>query len=388
MNDIATDLDDPRLAMGGNNPPASLLDELADRYKLALDQFSELKHAAETAPDVISDEETHAKVAELIKKLRFCEKTMDGARELEREPFSKKVAEINGFFKTRIEPLGALRKTLNDRSQAWLDKKAIAERARLQKIEDDRREEARIATERAQEAERTKNAASVAANELENLATQLRTARATATTEVDNCAVAVAEAEVGVQSVRSQIANLNAEFSVRIQKGEEVTPTEKLEAKGRFEALLKEAKDKVETAKEAHRVAKQRAADAKVAQDRADQELREKNKEVKTATREVTANLDTAVKAEKQADKIAEVVAGPEADLSRSRSEHGAVSSLGQRWKCTVTDVNLLPMAILWPLINTEEKEKAARAWMNLQPPEKRSMPGTRMEIDTFAATR
>ena len=386
MNDIAQET--AAFPKDHNQPPVSLIDELADRYKPQLDQFSELKHAAETAPDVIPDEETHAKVAELIKKMRFCEKTLDGARELERDPFAKKVTEVNAFFKTRIEPLERLRKALNDRSQAFLEKKAIAERKRLQEEEDRRREEARVAMERAQESERAKNAATAAANELENLATQLRTARATATTEVDSCAVAVAEAKVGVQNVRSQIANLNAEFAVRIQKGEEVTPAEKTEARTKFEALLTEAKGKLEAAEEALKAAKQKAADAKVAQDKIDEDLRNAKKEVKTAERDEKAHVDTALKSEKRADKIAEVVAGPEADLSRERSEHGAVSSLGERWKCTVTNPKLLPMEILWPLISTDEKEKAARAWMNLQPPENRSMPGTVMEIETYAATR
>ena len=385
MNDIATEF---APGPGHNNPPASIVDDLADRYKSLLDQFAEVKAAAESVPDEVNDDATQSKVAELIKKLRFVEKTLDGARELEREPHAKKVTEVNGFFKTRIEPLEKLRKRIGEVSDAYLKRKAAAEARRLQEEEDRRREAARVATERAQEAERTKNAASSAVNEYENQMNAARLARAEATSDVEKAQAAVAAAKADVLKVRAEIANQNATFAQRIQAGEEVTPSEKAEKRAEFEPKLAAAKAAVETAETELQEAKDTAKAAKAAQDKIDEDLRNAKKEVKTAERDVTQHLNEAVREEKRADKIADVVAGPEADLARTRSEHGAVSTLTRKWTSEIRNRDLLDKEALWPFINGEALEAALWKWMMAQAEDKRFMGGAIMQEETHGQTR
>lgn len=386
MNDMANDTS--TFPKDHNNPPVNIVDELADRYRSLLDQFSEVKAAAESVPDEVNDDATQSKVAELIKKLRFVEKTLDGARELEREPHSKKVAEINGFFKTKMEPLEKLRKRINEISDAYLKRKAAAEARRLQEEEERRREAARIATERAQEAERTKNAASSAVNEYENQMNAARLARTEATSDVEKAQAAVAIAKADVLKVRAEIANQNATFAQRIQAGEEVTPSEKAEKRAEFEPKLAAAKAAVETAEAYLQEAKDTAKAAKDAQDKIDADLRNAKKDVKTAERDVSQHLNEAVREEKRADRIAEVVAGPEADLARTRSEHGAVSTLSRRWTSAIVDRAALDKEALWPFIHGDALEAALYKWMMAQPQEKRIMKGAVLEEETHGQTR
>jgi DNA repair exonuclease SbcCD ATPase subunit len=374
MNDIVTEMPFPK---DHNQPPVSIVDELADRYKPLLDQFAEVKAAAETVPETIINDEVQAKVAELIKKLRFVEKTLDGARELEREPHAKKVTEVNGFFKVRIEPLEKLRKMINERSDAYLKQKAAAEARRLQEEEDKRREAARVAMERAQEAERTKNVAAAAVNEFEALSNDAKMARANATSDIEKAQARIATAKAGIAQTKAEIANENAKFAQRVQAGEEVTADEKAQKRTHYEGVLTSAKKELEEAEGELKTAREAAAEAKRKQDQIDEDLRNAKKEVKTALRE-----------EKRADRIADVVAGPEAELARTRSEHGAVSTLSRRWVSAIVDRTVLDKDALWPFIHGDALEAALYKWMMAQPQDKRVMAGAAMEEETHGQTR
>ena len=91
---------------------------------------------------------------------------------------------------------------------------------------------------------------------------------------------------------------------------------------------------------------------------------------------------------EKRADKIATVVAGPEAELARTRSEPGAVSTLSRRWESGIVDRTKLDKDALWPFIHGDALEAALYKWMMAQPQDKRVMAGASMEEVTSGQTR
>ena len=384
MNDM-TEAPAPR---GHNNPPATLVDELAERYKSLLDQVAEVKDAAETAPDEITSDDVQTRVAELIKKMRFVEKTLDGARELEREPHAKKVTEVNGFFKSRIDPLEALRKKLNERSQAYLEKKAAAERRRLAEEEERRRAAAAQALKEAQEAEEKKRQAEAAQRKAEEDARLAQEARERAIREQK-------EAEARAEKAKAEEARLKAEALKRAaedarlkQERDEAEQAAREEQRKRDDEAM--AKAKAEREAEEAKAATAMAEAAKALEERRDAEeaTRVAKAEVKTANRDENAAMGNALREEKRADKIADVIEGPEADLARTRSEHGAVSTLSRRWSSRITDRNALDKNALWPFIHGDALEAALYKWMMAQPQDRRVMRGAVMEEETVGQVR
>ena len=373
---------------GHNNPPATLIEELQERYKSLLDQVAEVKDAAETVPDEITSEDVQTRVAELIKKMRFVEKTLDGARELEREPHAKKVTEVNGFFKTRIDPLEAMRKKLNERSQAFLEKKAAAERRRLAEEEERRREKAAADLAAAQEAERKKREAEEAQRKAEAEALAAQQARERAIQEQKDAEERARKAQVEEARLKAEAIHRAAIEAKRKEERDEQEKAERAEQKKRDDEAMATAKANREKEEAAAAVAKAEAAKALEERRNAEEATRIAKAEVKTAGRDEKAALDSAVREEKRADRIAEVIEGPEADLARTRSEHGAVSTLGRRWSSRIVNRDLLDKNKLWPFINGEAIEAALWKWMMAQEAEKRVMAGAVMEIETSAQVR
>jgi len=374
--------------IGHNAPPANLVDELSERYKSLLDQVAEVKDAAETAPDEITSDDVQTRVAELIKKMRFVEKTLDGARELEREPHAKKVTEVNGFFKSRSDPIEALRKKLNERSSAYLEKKAATERRRLAEEEERRRAAADQALKEAQEAEEKKRQAEAAQRKAEEDARLAQAARERAILEQK-------EAEERAERAKAEEARLKAESIKRAaedarqkQERDEADKLAREEQRKRDEEAMAKAKASRESEEAKAEVAKAEAAKALNERRDAEEATRVARADVKTAGRDENAAIANALREEKRADKIADVIEGPDADLARTRSEHGAVSTLGRSWTWRITDKDKLDKVALWHLIDTAAIEVALGKWMRSQPDHLRRMPGAVFEIETTGQVR
>ena len=365
--------------MGHNNPPEDLKSDLEARYIGPLNQVAELLDAAATVPQEL-DEQTQPKAAELIKKMRFLETTLDGARKLEKEPFDAKVKLVNGVFNTRVEKLEAARKVINERSQAYLERKAAAERKRLQEEEEKRREAQRLAEAEAKAAEDRR----LAAEEQE------RRARAEAEAAERRKLQAIEDAK---QAEARAAAAREQERLAKIEQAEREKVKAKEDAERAEERRLHEdrmAKLKADREEQESAAAVSREAAAKALADRrvAEEQTRLARADVKTATRDGVLHLDNAVREENRAGKIAEKIAGPEADLARTRSEHGAVSTLSRIWTCKVVDRDLLPKIMLWPFIDADALEVAARKWMLTQEPKNRTMAGTVMQQETVGQVR
>lgn len=381
-------MDESRFGIGGNNPPQTMADELAEKYANAMAVARDLMAAAQSAPEAVKDDITEGKVAELIKKIRTLKNLLDRNRKSEKEPWDKKVSEVNGFFNTTIDQLEKWQKTLNQRSQDYLIEKAEAEKRRLREEEERKRLEAERQLKLARDAEDTKNAAKMAFDEADRLAREAESAKAAATSEQEIATADVADAKAKLAKVRLKIADLAAEFARRAKDGDPASDDEKVEMRSIFDAELRAAKHGVATAEEALEASREKARQAKAALRQAEEEALAKKREVSAAEREQSAALKTAVRLDSSANRLAEKAGGAEADLARTRSVHGAVATLARRWTCRVVDRTKLDKEALWPYIHGEAISAALFKWMQSQAEDKRAMPGAIIEQETEGQTR
>lgn len=385
MNDLAPD---PRLTLGGNNPPESLADELALTHKDDLDLKAELLAAYATAPERIDDDATQTKAAELIKKTRALEIKLDKACDTAKLPFEDKVKAIRGFFKTTIEPLERARVALNEKSKSYLQRKADAEKKRLAEEEEARRAAAAEALRLAQAAESAKTASTAAAQEATRLKVEADEARAAATSEQETAAAALTSARAVHAKVKADMLAYAAQVAVQAKNGEPIADDIKAAKKSEFEAALAAARADVEAAEATLKAAREKAAAAKREAERHEAERQEAARQARAADREVQANLKEAVREEKAADKIAAKIEGPDAEHARTRSLHGAVSTLSRQWVCSIVDRNQLDKEALWPFINGEALQAALWKWMMAQAEPDRVMAGAHIDQETIGQVR
>lgn len=399
MNDMTT------ATIGHNNPVAPLVAELRDRNKALFDQFEELTDAAATVPGTIEDDITHAKVIELSKKMRVVIAQADSVRKIEVEPHKEKVDQVNGVFKSRIDPLKALREKIDKLHEDYSLKKAAAEKRRLEEEAEKRRIEAERLQKEAAEAERRQLEAQRQREEAERRQREAEEARARAVKEKEEAeARAEAERQKAIElAAQRKKAEAEEDERRRLAKLQQAKDEEEATARKEQERIDREAHEKrmaamraqEDAAKDARRKADEEAAESR----RKAEEERKKQREAeeaaaaskrdeKSAGRDSRDALDAAVRQDRQADRIEDKAKGPEADLARSRSEHGAVGTLTRRWECRLTDRNAVDKLALWPFINEEAISAAAYKWMMAQAAENRRMPGTVMEELTVGSVR
>ena len=404
MNDMS---ENPRIALGGNNPPASILEAMQEKYKRQLDQAAELRDAAAQVPHIICDDETEAKASELILKMRGLERALEDAQKAERKPFSDTVKQINGFFTTKIEVLEADRGKVVVKSEDYLTRKAAAEKSRLEAEAEKRRLESERLAREAAEAEKKRLEAQRQREDEERKAREAEAARAKAVEDrrIAEEAAEKARLEAIAMAERRKIAE--AEEVLRRQK---VKEQQELDQKAKEERDAEAAAQKVihdkrmaemraeeDAAKERRRVADEEALAARAVAEEERKKQREAEEQAALAKRgEASAGRDSrdalnaAVREEKKADRIEDKVRGPDADMARTRSEHGAVSTLTRSWTYRITDKDKLDRNALWHLIDTDAIRVAVGKWMHLQPAtqEARKMDGAVFEIETNASHR
>lgn len=394
-----------RIVLGGNNPPEDLVAELRDRHKVLFDQFLELTDAASQVPEKIDNDITHAKILELSRKMRTVMAQADSVRKIEVEPFKDKVDAVNGVFKSRIEPLKALREKIDKMHEDYSLAKAATEKRRLEEEAEKRRIESERLAQQAAEDERRRLEAQRLREEEERKAREAEAARAKAVEDrrIAEEAAEKARLEGIAMAERRKVAE--AEEVLRRQKVKEQQELDqKADEERKAEAAVqKEAHDKrmsemraeEDAAKERRRVADEEANAARAVADAERRKQREAEEQAalakrdeKSAGRDSRDALDAAVRQDKQAGRIEEKISGPEADLARSRSEHGAVGTLTRRWECRLIDRTKVDIVTLAPFINEDAISAAGYKWMMAQAQENRSMAGFAMEEITVGAVR
>ena len=381
MNDMPSGL-------GHNRPPETLADELAVEFKDDVFEAGALIAAGETAPERIDDDETQNKAAELTKKLRALELKFDKARDDKKAPHAENITAINGFFKTHMEALERIRLKIKKASTDYLDRKAAAEKLRLKAEQDAREAAAAKALALAKDAEDTKNSAARQADDARILAQEAAAAKAAASTEQEQAAAELAQAKADHAAVKAAMLAVAAGYANDAKDGKAVSDEEKATSRATFDKQLAEARQKIDEANAKLQAARDKAIAARDEQRRQEEAARVAQAAAKTASREADASLTEAVRETKAADKIAAKIDGPDADLARTRSLHGAVSTLQRNWVCRVTDYNLLDRDALWPFIHRDAIDAALWKLMQTLPIERRTMPGAVMEVETTGAVR
>jgi hypothetical protein len=189
--------------LGHNQPPdeiAELHASLADTNRQLTERRDALLDAGQRVPQAVEDDEGAGRVAEFIKQIAACEKVAEASRVALKEPFLAKGRAVDGFFKKIVDPLVALKRTVNARLTAYQQKKAAAERA------------AREAEERRQR-EAAAKAAAEAAAAAASITTEADLSQAIAKEDVAKMAGASAEkaAEVA-QAKPAELSRTRGDF--------------------------------------------------------------------------------------------------------------------------------------------------------------------------------
>lgn len=376
------------IGLGHNRPPQTTADDLADRYKSLADRFLELTEAAKAAPETIEDDENHLKVVELCKEMRTCERAAENAQEEERLPFKTKVEAINGWFKSRIEPLAKLRATLTARHKDYSDKKAAAEKARLEAEAEERRAREREALRLANEAQASAIAANNATEDARRLAEEAKAQREAATTDLETATADHADARAESGRLWAKILEIDASIAKRRKEGEKITAEHIAAEKGDLPEQYDAARKAVSAADAKVKEARQAAVEAKRRQQEAEREEEDRKRKAAQANRQVQQHMGDAIREDKAAKKLEDRAAGPEADLVRARSEHGAVGTVARQWQSEVVDRAALDKEALWPFLHGDAIASALHKWMLAQPPHKRVMRGARMTEELVGQVR
>lgn len=339
-----TDTTTARHGIGGNAPPepvddlATLRERLQREHATELARVEDLEAAAGRVPPTIEDEVTAGKLGDLIKLYGDHIKELDTARAGEKAPFDRLAATVHGFFMAPIERLKKTRARLLERQTAFLRRKEAEERAERERVAEEARqraeaerqrlaalaaeeaekrrvaEEARRAAERQAEAERQQRRAAEAEAERLRQAEQRR--------QQEEAARQAAEAEAAAQEAAPEpepAAEPAAAATPVPQPAAEPTPEPAVDPEAAHHSAV------LARAAMRRQQARARLADA-------DAEAAEARTRVKAA------------------------------DLGRTRSDYGSVSTIQELW--TFKDLNRekLDLKLLRPFIPAEALEQAVRA--------------------------
>jgi len=304
---------DPRLGVGGNNPPdpiATLRAKLEETHAPLIERCNELLAMEERLPAEM-DDDWEAKISEAIKSCTKFSRNSETTRLDANEPHRALIAATDGFFKAMSDKVDALKKKMSAQYLTpYQQKKAAAEKARRQaeadearRIQEEEQRRAREEAERLAEAKRKEREAREAAERKE------REAR---------------EAAERAERERQEAVR-------REQEAKNKREREKAE-RARREAEAKAAEESAKAEEEARRA---REEEERAAKERAEQERQAK--EAKEAADKAKAEKAAAEKA----------ASARAADMSRTRTNLGAVASLRTTWKHRIVDANKVPRIYL-----------------------------------------
>lgn len=387
MNDM-TVAADPRLAIGGNNPPITTADTLAERYRTFVDAAEETLAAAKNAPARIDSDEISGQVAELTKKMREIENNLDTAFTVEKAPHQLAVTQISGFFKTWIERLEVERKRIAAINKDYNERKAAEKKRQMEEEAARKRLEAEKKAREAADAAQTASAANGALAEFQRLERDALEAKSSAVSEQELASAEVARCEAKLAKVKADNAALAAEFARRVVDGNPADEEEKAAKRSEAEGNLKAAKADLEAARGLLTEAREKARLAREAARKAEDDAAAKAAEARTAERTQKHAQTESERNERQADRLEDKVKKDEPSLGSVRSIHGAMATTMRVWKHEVIDPNLLDKEALWNLIHADAIEVAVGKWSKLQSPERRSMPGARFWEEDVAVVR
>lgn len=147
----------PRLEIGGNNPPDTIelmLTSLRETHGPLVERSNTLSDMSKRLPAACEDGDTAGKLADAIKSCTAFTKNADAARISAKEPHLAAGRAVDGFFKKLADPVEALKVRMSTLLTAFQRAEADKERRRLQAIADEERRVALEAERAAREAAR------------------------------------------------------------------------------------------------------------------------------------------------------------------------------------------------------------------------------------------
>ena len=319
MTDAALDLRGP----GDNRPPEgdALTVRLAEEYADLPSRLHELLGSLDRAPKVITDDDQNKMYSDLKKEFRALRKGAESNREKEKEFFLSGGRRVDGWFKKWMDPAAKALAKITERKTTYERQVEAAERKRREEEERKAREEAeRLA------AEAEKALAEAAARE--------------------------AAAREAAAAAAREAAAREAEANAKRKKLEDELEAERRRV-AEQEAAARNAAERAASA-EAQRAAAEAALQAR-AREAAERETAEREAAeaariaAKAAAEREAADLKAAEAVQKAADqaaadavKASRAAGAKAADMSRSRSDHGSVSSLHTFWDHKPEDPNCI----------------------------------------------
>lgn len=349
MNDAV-----PTPGIGDNMPPEgdALTERLTETYKDLPIRLAELLESFDRAPLIITTDQENKDASDLKTELRALRKVAESHREKEKEPFWTACKRIDGLFQNWRKPAKDAMDVLTERKTVYEQEVAAAELRKREAEERARKEEA---DRLAREAERVRQEAE--AREAEAEAARKKTA------------------EEQAEKERTRREQVEREEAKRRQAEEEAAARE-AEARDAEERAAVAERNRQEEAARLEEAARARAIrEEEEATERKLAQLREKQ-----ARERAAEDLAAAEAAEKAADigradltKAQRHTDAKAADMSRSRSDRGSVSSLHTFWTHRPKDPGCpdkvdrkkVDIAALRPHVSMEALDKAVSAYVN-----------------------
>jgi hypothetical protein len=141
---------DPRLAIGGNNPP--IADRLATTYADELAKAEALADRANAQPKEIDSDETLKVIGDIAADAQRLWKTLDAARTNEKAPYLQAGREVDGYFAQVLDRATRIKTAMLARATAYNRAKAEKERREREEIARKQREEAEAKRREAEQA--------------------------------------------------------------------------------------------------------------------------------------------------------------------------------------------------------------------------------------------
>lgn len=327
--------DDARHGLGHNNPPDPieiLRAHLTETYSEMMKRCQDLLTLDGRLPASM-DDEWEAKISETIKSCTKFIRSSEVSRLEANDPHRALIAATDAFFKGMSDKVDTLKgKMSKDYLTPYQQDKADREKRR-------REEEARIAREKAEEEERK------AREERERVAEAKRREEA-ARLEAERVKREAREAEDRRKAAAKAELDRIEQDRLEAERREDEARTKR--------AREKAARDQEKLDREAKETAERLRREEQVARDKAREDKRQANAEVETAaadrreaTKSASVARDRAAVATQGRNTTARAAGASTADLSRTRTDLGAVASLRTTWTYDITDRAAVPRLYL-----------------------------------------
>jgi len=326
---------DPRHGIGANNPPDPIelrRVELRETHAALIARANELLGLADRLPATM-DDEWEAKISEVIKSCTKFSRNSEVTRLDANEPYRALIAATDAFFKGMSDKVDTLKaKMSKDYLTPYQTEKADRERRRLE-------EQARAAKAAAEEAARLAREETARVAEARRLEEVARLDAERIKRE------RIAAEEKRKVDAKRELDRIEAERVAAERREEEArTKRERERAAKAAAAVEREAEETKARLKREELAARDRAREATRGA-KADIETAAADR--REATRGASVARDRAATATQAQNQTTRAAKASTADLSRTRTDLGAVASLRTTWTHDVIDAAAVPRLYL-----------------------------------------